>query len=186
MSEFCLCTSKKNDIIEGTSAGIYFSLISSPKRQFLLEKRNEENIKIETGKTKTNTAHKNVYRVRCPIRTKKIFFVFVCGFELALKFNEIVPSYAAGIFHICEANISHRRYFTRSVGTNFIEKSTLSRAFFLARCKGFCRYFVSASACPPHAARAVPRKPLCAENVPPAPFLAAQTLSGSNPLRENR
>lgn len=59
------------------------------------------------------------------------------------------------------------------------------KAFSLARCKGFCRYFVSASACPPHAVRAVPCKPLCAENVPPAPFLAAQTLSGSNPLRKN-
>ena len=31
----------------------------------------------------------------------------------------------AGIFHICEANISHRRYFTRSRGTNFTEKTSI-------------------------------------------------------------
>ena len=41
--------------------------------------------------------------------------------------SSIVPSYAAGIFHICEANISHRRYFTRSRGTNFTEKGTCNR-----------------------------------------------------------
>ena len=35
--------------------------------------------------------------------------------------NEIkfVPLYVAGIFHICEANISYRRYFTRSVRNEF-------------------------------------------------------------------
>lgn len=81
---------QKNDIIEETSAGIYFSLISSPKRQFLLEKRNEENIKIETGKTKKE--HGAQKCVPCPLsnQDEKDFFVLVCGFELALKFNEIV------------------------------------------------------------------------------------------------
>ena len=46
---------------------------------------------------------------------------FSANAESEIKF---VPSYAVGIFHICEANISYRRYFTRSTGTNFIEKST--------------------------------------------------------------
>jgi len=32
-------------------------------------------------------------------------------------------SHATGVFHIYGANISHRRYFTRSDGTNFTEKS---------------------------------------------------------------
>ena len=40
---------------------------------------------------------------------------------------QFVPLYAAGIFHICEANISHRRSFTRSRGTNFTEKGTCNR-----------------------------------------------------------
>ena len=55
-------------------------------------------------------------------RGEIIYFVnceIWCCASSEIKF---VPSYAAGIFHICEANISHRRYFTRSVGTNFTEK----------------------------------------------------------------
>ena len=45
-----------------------------------------------------------------------------CCASSEIKF---VPSYAAGIFHICEANISHRRYFTRFAGTNFTEKTSI-------------------------------------------------------------
>ena len=55
-------------------------------------------------------------------RGEIIYFVnceIWCCASSEIKF---VPSYAAGISHICEANISHRRYFTRSVGTNFTEK----------------------------------------------------------------
>ena len=58
-------------------------------------------------------------------RGEIIYFVnceIWCCASSEIKF---VPSYAAGISHICEANISHRRYFTRSVGTNFTEKTSI-------------------------------------------------------------
>ena len=35
---------------------------------------------------------------------------------------EFVPAYAAGIFHICKANISYRGYFIRFEEMHFIEK----------------------------------------------------------------
>ena len=47
--------------------------------------------------------------------------------EFEVKF---VLSYAVGVFHICKANISQRSYFTRSAGTNFIEKSTSFEVLF--------------------------------------------------------
>ena len=52
---------------------------------------------------------------------------------------KFVPSYATGIFHICEANISYRRYFTRSVRNEFHWKKTLSfdKVFFLVGAGGF-------------------------------------------------
>jgi hypothetical protein len=39
-------------------------------------------------------------------------------------------SHAADVFHICGANISHQKYFTRSKGTNFTEKSICNRKCF--------------------------------------------------------
>ena len=57
-------------------------------------------------------------------RGEIIYFVNCENWCCASSEIKFVPSYAAGIFHICEANISHRRYFTRSDGTNFTEKST--------------------------------------------------------------
>ena len=57
-----------------------------------------------------------------------------CSF--VAMWNKIRSPHAAGVFHICKANISHRRYFTRSKGTNFTEKSTHERAFFMVRATG--------------------------------------------------
>lgn len=53
-------------------------------------------------------------------------------FCLAAKCEIIsVPSYAAGIYHICAANISYRRYITRSAGTDIIEKPRSLNEVFL-------------------------------------------------------
>ena len=53
-----------------------------------------------------------------------------CFAESEMKF---VPSYAVGIFYICKANISHRRYFTRSVRNEFHWKKHAFACFFLAQ-----------------------------------------------------
>jgi len=50
-------------------------------------------------------------------------------------------SHAAGVFHICGANISHQRYFTRSKGTNFTEKSICNRKCFFHGASGDTAFF---------------------------------------------
>ena len=69
-----------------------------------------------------NKATISVSEIARLARGEIIYFVNCENWCCASSEIKFVPSHAADIFHICEANISHRRYFTRSRGTNFTEK----------------------------------------------------------------